>query len=101
MDVTFRTRKLEREYEDSKKAIQEYGQVVATRYIERINIIKSATDIEQLQGLPRIKCHPLKENRKGEWAIMLIRRVRLIFTLHGDNLEIVCIKEVDKQRYGH
>ena len=42
MDVTFRTRKLEREYKDSKKAIQEYGQAVATRYIGRINIIKSA-----------------------------------------------------------
>ena len=101
MEVTFRTRKLQREYEHSEKAIQAYGQVVAHRYIERINIIKSATDIKQLEMLPKIECHPLKKNRKGQWAITLIGRVRLIFTLQGENLEIVRIEEVNTQHYGH
>jgi len=101
MEVTFRTRKLEREYVCSKKAVQAYGETVARRYIDRINIIKSARDIEDLKRLPGIKCHPLKEDRKGQWAITLIGRVRLIFTLHGDNLEIVRIEEVSTQHYGH
>jgi proteic killer suppression protein len=99
MDVTFRTRKLQREYEHSKKAIQAYGRAVARRYIERIDIIKSATDVKQLEGLPAIDCHPLKGDRKGEWSITLIGRVRLIFTLQGENLEIARIKEVSKH-YG-
>lgn len=99
MEVTFRTRKLEREYEESKRAIREYGQAVATRYIERINIIKHATDIEQLEKLPVIDCHPLKGDQKGEWSIKLTGQARLIFTLEGEALEIARIKEVSKH-YG-
>jgi proteic killer suppression protein len=99
MKVGFRTRMLKREYENSKQAIQAHGQAAARRYVERINIIKSAVDIEQLQKLPAIGCHPLKGDRKGEWAITLIGRVRLIFTLHGEDLEIARIEEVSKH-YG-
>lgn len=99
MEVTFQTRKLEREYEESKRAIRAYGQAVATRYIERINIIKHATDIEQLKKLPVIDCHPLKGDRKGEWSIKLTGQARLIFTLEGEALDVVRIKEVSKH-YG-
>ena len=99
MEVTFRTHKLQREYEKSKKAIQVYGHAVARRYIGRIDIIKSATDIEQLQMLPKLDCHPLKGDRKGEWSIKLINRMRLIFTLEGETLHIARIKEVSKH-YG-
>lgn len=101
MLVEFRTKKLKKQYLDSKTAIKAYGKSVATRYIERINIIKSATDIAQLQKLPGIRCHPLKENRKGDWAMKLADRARLIFTLQGAKLEIVRIEGVDKQHYGH
>lgn len=86
MEVTFRTRKLEREYVCSKEAIRAYGAEVAHRYIERINIIKSAMDIEELKNLPGINCHPLKGDRKGKWAIKLSGYMRLIFTLQGRTL---------------
>ena len=99
MEVTFRTRKLEREYVSQKKAVRAYGVEVARRYIERINIIKSAVDIEELEKLPGIDCHSLKKNRKGQWAIKLTAQMRLIFTLQGENLEIVRIEEVSKH-YG-
>jgi len=99
MLVEFRTRKLESEYEDSKKAVRAYGQAVATRYIERINIIKHTSSIEELEQLPVLNCHPLKGNRDGEWSIKLTGFMRLIFTVHGDELEIVRIKEVSKH-YG-
>jgi len=96
MEVTFRTHKLEREYLCSKKAVQAYGETVARRYIERINIIKHATDIEELESLPGINCHPLKGDRKGKWAINLTGYMRLIFTLHGENFEVVRIEGVSK-----
>jgi len=99
MKVEFRTKKLEKQYLYQKAAIKAYGKNVATRYIERIDIIKSATGIEQLEKLPRLNCEPLKGDRKGEWSITLINRVRLIFTLEGETLEIVQIKEVSKH-YG-
>lgn len=99
MQVEFRTKKLEKQYRDSKQAIREYGEAVARRYVQRINIIKHAVDIEELERLPVIDCHLLKGNRKGEWSIKLTGPIRLIFTLEGGRLEIVRIKEVSKH-YG-
>lgn len=99
MLVEFRTRKLQRQYEDSRIGEKSYGFETAKKYIQRIDIIKNAHDIEELKTLPGLNCHPLKGNRKGQWAIKLTRFDRLIFTLMGDYLEIVCIEEVSKH-YG-
>lgn len=99
LEVEFRTKKLAKQYLDSKQAVKAYGKPVATRYIERINIIKHTSSIEELEQLPALYCHPLKGDRDGEWSIKLTGFMRLIFTLHGDELEIVRIKEVSKH-YG-
>jgi len=100
LQVEFRTKKLEKQFLDSKQAVKAYGQAVATRYIERINIIKHTSSIEELERLPGLNCHPLKGDRDGEWSVRLNGFMRLIFTLHGEALEIVRIKEVSKH-YGN
>jgi len=99
LKVEFRTKKLEKQYKESKQAIRDFGEAVARRYVQRINAIMHAKNIEEVQRLPGFNCHPLKGNRNHEWSITLINRMRLIFTLHGDELEIVRIKEVSKH-YG-
>lgn len=96
MEVLFRTRKLEKEYREHRRADQAYGSEVARRYIERINIIKQARDIEELERLPGLRCHKLKGDRQGFWAVNLTGRCRLIFSLEGERLEIVRIEEVSK-----
>ena len=96
MEVTFRTKKLEREYVKSVAAIKAYGVQVAQKYIQRINIIKHSRNINELTRLPGLRCHPLKGNREGQFAINLTGFYRLIFTLHGDALEIANIEEVSK-----
>jgi proteic killer suppression protein len=99
VEIRFRTNKLQRQYEHSRDAVKAHGPQVGRKYIDRINIIKHARDIEELQRLPVLDCHPLKGDRAGEWAISLTGFDRLIFTLQGDRLEIVRIEEVSK-RYG-
>lgn len=96
MEVFFRTRKLKKRYEESREAEKIYGREVARKYIERVNIIKQVHDINELCTLPGLRCHPLKGDRKGEWVIKLTGFYRLIFTLEGKKLEIVCIEEVSK-----
>jgi proteic killer suppression protein len=96
VEVAFRTRKLEREYLKSAVAIKAYGAQVARKYIQRVNIIKHARNIEELTSLPGLRCHPLKGNRYGQFAVNLTGFYRLIFTLHGDELEIAKIEEVSK-----
>jgi len=94
--VAFRTKKLEREYLKSDKAIKSYGTVVARKYIQRKNIIKQTHDIDELLGLPGLRCHPLQGDRQGQYAVKLTGFYRLIFTLQGDDLEIAHIEEVSK-----
>ena len=80
-------------------AIRAYGEPVARKYIQRVGIIKSARGIEELKRMPGLRCHELKGDRKGYWAINLTGFQRLIFTLEGKRLEIAHIEEVSKH-YG-
>ena len=99
MDIVFRTRRLEKEYTDSAKAIKSYGPEVARKYIQRVNIIKNAKDMDELMRLPGLRCHPLKGDRHGQYSAKLTGFYRLIFTLKRNQMEIVCIEEVSKH-YG-
>lgn len=96
LEVKFRNKKLEKCYQKSKDAIREFRPEVARRYIERINIIKHTKNIDELKKLPALRCHSLKGNRAGQWAVNLTGFYRLIFTLEGEVLEIARIEEVSK-----
>ena len=99
MEIRFRTRKLKKQYANHQEAEKAYGKDVARKFILRVNIIKKARDIEELKRLPGLRCHELKGNRKGQWAVNLTGFYRLIFTLEGDCMEIARIEEVSKH-YG-
>ena len=99
MEVRFRTRRLEKEYREHKRAEKAYGRDVARRYIQRVNIIKQVRDLDELMGLPGLGCHALKGKRQGQYALKLTGFYRLIFTLEGESLEIARIEEVSKH-YG-
>jgi len=94
--IRFRTNTLQKQYEESAIAFTAYGKQVGRKYIQRINIIKKSKNIDELSSIRALKCHPLKGKRKGEWAIKLTGFYRLIFTLHGEKLEIARIEEVSK-----
>ena len=96
MQIEFRTKKLEKQYVQHKLAVKAYGNEVARKFIQRINIIKQAKDFDELSGLRGLRCHPLKGDREGQYAIDLTGFYRLIFTLVGESLEIVQIEEVSK-----
>jgi len=99
VQVAFRNNKLKKCYESYKQACRTWGDVVAKRYIQRINLIQAANDLTELCALPGLNGHPLKGSRKGEHAISLTGFYRLIFTLQGEQLEIVMLEEVSKH-YG-
>ncbi|MES9856236.1 MAG: type II toxin-antitoxin system RelE/ParE family toxin [Sedimenticola sp.] len=95
----FRKKKLEKCYLVAREAAKAYGDEVARKYIQRINIIKRARNIDELNTLPGLHCHPLKGDRHGQYAVKLNGFYRLIFTLKREALEIVLIEEVSKH-YG-
>ncbi|WP_299428148.1 type II toxin-antitoxin system RelE/ParE family toxin [uncultured Meiothermus sp.] len=94
MQVRFRDKKLERCFLEHKKATREFGEQVARRFIQRVDILQNAPDYDTLMKLPGLRCHPLKGKRAGQWAITLVDRWRLIFTFKDDTRTIVQIEEV-------
>ena len=79
-----------------KQSVREFGGAVGRKYIQRINIIKITNSLDDLSKLPGLRCHPLKGDRAGQYAINLTGFHRLIFTIEGENLNIVMIEEVSK-----
>lgn len=96
MEVRFKTNKLQKQYENSKDAVKAYGADVAKKYINRVNLLKSAKSFDDLSKIPQLRFHPLTGNRKGEFAISLTGFYRLIITNDGDTFDIAKIEEVSK-----
>lgn len=68
-------------------------------YSQRINVIKAARSLEDLEIQRPLRCHELRGKRAGQWAINLTDRYRLIFTLSGLAFDVVQVEEVTKH-YG-
>jgi proteic killer suppression protein len=96
MLVHFRNRRLEQSYRESKSAVRHLCPEVARRFIERVNLVKSARDLDELLALPGLNGHELKGNRAGQYSIRLTGYVRLIFTVEGHDPPVVCIEKVSK-----
>lgn len=96
MRISFKTKALRSEYEQSRLGVKAYGEQIARKYVQRVNLLKDARDLEEVKTLPGLNCHPLKGNRKGQWAIKLTGFHRLIFTVSGEKLDIARIEEVSK-----
>jgi len=96
LEVRFKTKKLQKQYENSKDAIKAYGLDVAKKYINRVTLLKSAKSFDDLYTIPQLKFHPLRGERKGEFAISLTGFYRLIITNDGDIFDIAKIEEVSK-----
>lgn len=96
MEFTFKTKRLRKCYEEHGRAVKEFGEEVARKYIQRINLIGKAAGLDELKYLPGLRCHALTGNRQGQYAMNLTGFYRLIFTLEGEQLQIVRIEEVSK-----
>jgi proteic killer suppression protein len=96
MEIHFRTTLLQKAFENHGLAARKYGEAVARKYVQRVTLIKQARSLEEIMAIHGLRCHPLKGNRKGQYAISLDYRYRLIFTVSRGELEVVWIEEVSK-----
>ena len=96
MEVEYRSRSLARRGADEREAAKASGVSVARKYIQRLQIIAAAPTWEALRSYRALGLHPLKGTRRGEYAMTLTGRWRLIVRPEG---ETVWIEEVS-QHYG-
>lgn len=88
MKISDRNRQIEKVCEDSLEAVRRYGKVMAIILRSRILLIRSADSVHQLLHNPEGRTHPLKGNRKNQYAIDLKHPYRLIFEEKDDILDL-------------
>ena len=93
MEVAFRTKRLRQSYEESERAVRQWGADVAQKYITRVNELHRAKDFRAAYDLRGLRLHPLKGDKKGRLSIYLTDRWRLIVTKGGTE-ESVIVEEV-------
>ena len=93
MDVHFGTRALHRQYESLKEAVKKYGPDRGRRYVQRVNALYDAEDWDAIRQFSSLRAHALRDNRAGQWAIVLQGRWRLIVEVSEDE-KSVTIREV-------
>lgn len=93
MEVDFANQRLRRCFENHSRAQQRWNVAVARKYIQRIEFIKAAQNLNELQSIRSFRVHPLSGQRAGQFAMNLHDRWRLIFT-YNENEQTVRILEV-------
>lgn len=94
MNISFKNRKLEKVCTDASITEKTYGREMADRIHQRIDQIYASGTIEEMTRFRIGRCHALKQNRKGQFAMDLVHPYRLIFVKAEEKMPMVRIIEI-------
>jgi proteic killer suppression protein len=94
LDITYKSKKIEKICTDAKVADKTYGKEMSEKIHMRIDEIMAVDSIEEMIKYRIGRCHPLINNRKGQYAVDLVQPYRLVFEKHGDEIQIAHIMEI-------
>lgn len=84
MEISFRTKKLEKQCCDSKVANKKLGADQATKLRRRLDDMRAAANLGALRPPFPGRCHELKADRAGQLSIDLVHPYRLVFSPSAD-----------------
>ena len=99
MDITYKSRKLEKICEDKKVSVKSYGIDMANKIKLRINEIRASDSVEEMIQYQIGRCHALVGDRFGEYAVDLVQPFRLIFIKDDDTKQIKVVKIMEITDY--
>ena len=79
MDITFKTRKLQRVFNLKEELRKKYGERRAAAIMTRLAVLKKASTLDKVPVTPPDRCHRLTGGRKGQYAVDLVGPYRLVF----------------------
>ena len=78
MEISCRSRKLEKQLTDPKEMVKSFGQM-AIKIKQRLKNLKDADNLGIMKTIPAARCHELTGERKGELAVDVSGNYRMIF----------------------
>ena len=102
MTIDYNDKELERILLTKTKIDREYGRPLAKRIKERMAYLKSKKNLGQVATGKPYRLHSLKGKRKGQYAIDLDNKARLILKpshipipiRDGEEMDLKCLKSV-------
>ena len=86
MEISFRTRKLQKMCNSRKDMQKDLGTRNAERLAQRLAELKAVDTLEDMTSFPAAHCHELKQDRKGQLAVDLVHPKRLVFVPDHDQV---------------
>ena len=84
MKIYFRRKKLQKLCSSKKDSIKKWGTRNAEKLHQRLAELEAAPNLDVMHSLPGARCHQLKGNRAGQFAVNLKHPLRLIFEPHHE-----------------
>ena len=94
MDITYASKKIEKVCTDAEIAERAYGRKMAEKIHQRMDELTAADTVEMMIRYHIGRCHPLSQNRKGQYAMDLVHPYRLVFEKRGDVIQIANVLEI-------
>ena len=86
MEITFRTRKLEKVLNSEQKLKRKYGDAGARTIGNRLGVLRNAKTLSRVPTTPPDKMHQLTMDRDEQFAVWLVHPGRLVFEPNHDPL---------------
>lgn len=94
MQIEYKNSRIEKVCTNAYEAERKHGKEMAEKIHMRIDQISAALSVEMMIQYKIGRCHPLKGNRKNQYAVDLVHPYRLVFEKIGDQIQIANITEI-------
>ena len=95
MLIQYKNRQIQRVCTVASVAERKYGKRMAEKIQQRVDEIMAADTVELMIQFRIGRCHPLKGDRKGQYAVDLVHPYRLVFKIGGTEVQIACILMIE------
>ena len=94
MEISYKDKKIERVCTNVKASDKKFGQEMSEKIQMRLDEIRAADSVEEMVMYRIGRCHPLVNNRKGQYAVDLVHPYRLVFEKVDGKIQLVVIIEI-------
>lgn len=94
LEIEYKNKRIEKICTDAAAVRAKYGEQMAAKIHMRVDNLRAATNVEMLLSSRIGRCHMLRHDRQGQYAMDLLNGMRLIFEKHGTTIQIAYIMEI-------
>ena len=91
LKIEYKNKKIEKICTQAAVSEKIYGGNMSQKIKQRIQAVATVEEMIQYRVG---RCHPLKNDRYGQYAVDLVHPQRLVFEKKDDKIQIVCIIEI-------